>query len=181
MKEACSTRVPEDSYPPPSSPGSRKLPAAFPGAFLPILPRSRFFRRHQKQFLFTFFLPIFSPKCVEKRAWPRALPGPACTGCAHLRQEGQPREVMGCRDGRKGHRGLSRPTQSRTGGVCPHKALPQSRCCPGLRRSALRSQVGRGGPRLSRDPPPQKHGRKEEERVPIPTLHLQCRQRLNTV
>lgn len=185
MKEACSTRVPEDSYPPPSSPESRKLPAVFPGAFLPILPilpilpRSCFFRRHQKGFFFPFFLPVAPPR----GAW-RSAPGPvrcpALPGSVHLRQEGKPRGGDGTQRRREGSDlrgvpGRQSPAQEvsdrtkvrRRPGVGPVPVLPLPRDT-GSRHSALRSQVGRGGPRLWRGPPPQKQRRKEGREGPDP-------------
>lgn len=165
MKEACSTRVPEDSSPPPSSPVSRKLPAAFPGAFLPILPRSRFFRRHQQGFLFLFFLPRVSPGRAEKRG---ALPGPARPGSAQLRQEGKPRREDGMQRWKEGSDlgcflGWQNPAQE----VCAQEVCARSelrlRCPePGIRRSARRSQVGRGSPGSVRAPRPKNTGKRRK-------------------
>lgn len=202
MKEACSTRVPEDSYPPPSSPGSRKLPAVFPGAFLPILPvlpilpilsRSCFFRRHQKGFFFPFFLPVAPLPGARGEARPAQSAARPCPALSTSGKRGNLGEVMGCRDGGKGQT---------CGGLLAGKA-PHRRCLPARRSGGGRGSVpsrccrclgtpgaatalcaprweeaarGSGGaPRLKN------RGERKEERVSIPTLYLQCIEGLNTV
>lgn len=69
MKEACSTRVPEDSSLPLSSSGSRRLPAACSGTLL--LPRRCFLRRHREGFIYLFpfwFIHLFVPSLVTSCA-----------------------------------------------------------------------------------------------------------------
>lgn len=161
MKEACSTRVPEDSYPPPSSPGSRKLPAAFPGAFLPILPRSRFFRRHQEGFFFPFFLPP-SPRGSGRNA-------PGAELCpARLCQEGKPGEAKGWVQRRREGSELRGPSPAQE--VCARTKLwRRCRGCrylgtPGAAAELCSRRWGEALP----GPSPQKHSGKEGREGPHP-------------